>query len=96
MFNNGFVQQNNSGAQNEELAQKIRKDIIGELEAIIQYEEHAMSTNNAKMQKIWKDIASEEKIHIGELMEALFYFDPDSKMQYDKGVQEFEQLTRRW
>jgi len=94
MFNNGFIQQNNN-MSNDDVAQKIRKDIIGELEAIIQYEQHAMSTNNMKMQKIWKDISSEEKVHIGELMMALFYFDPDSKVQFEKGVEEFEQLTRQ-
>ena len=94
MFNNGFIQQN-SNMPNEEIAQKIRKDIIGEFEAIIQYEQHAMTSNNIKMQKLWKDIANEEKVHIGELMEALFYFDPDSKMQYDKGVKEFEDFTKR-
>ena len=95
MFNNGFIQQNGGSATNGDLAQKIRKDIIGELEAIIQYEEHAMSTNNLRMQKVWKDISSEEKIHIGELMTALFYYDPDSKVQFEKGVEEFEELIRQ-
>jgi uncharacterized protein len=95
MFNNGFIQQNGSNMSNEEIAQKIRKDIIGELDAIIQYEQHAMSTNNMQMKGLWKDIANEEKVHIGELMEALNMFDRDNQKKFEEGVKEFKELMKR-
>lgn len=95
MFNNGFIQQNTNNSSNENLSQKIRKDIMGELEAIIQYEQHIMNTNNPKMQKVWKDISSEEKVHIGELMAAMFYFDKGSKELVEKGIEEFDELIRQ-
>ena len=58
--------------------QNARLDIIGELDAIIQYETHLMQTNNTAAQKTIKDIVDEEKVHVGQLFGLLFMLDPDS------------------
>lgn len=42
---------------NEELAQALRVDIAGELEAIIGYEAHTMATNDERVKKILYHIA---------------------------------------
>ena len=70
--------------------QNARLDIIGELDAIIQYETHLMQTNNTAAQKTIKDIVDEEKVHVGQLFGLLFMLDPDSKTFFEKGLKEFE------
>ena len=71
------------------LAQNTRLDIIGELEAIIQYENHIASSNDAVVNQTLNDIVNEEKLHVGQLMALLFYLDPISKTQFEKGINEF-------
>ena len=44
----------------EERAQGIRVDLAGELEAIMGYEAHAMSTGDARVKKVRGHIADEE------------------------------------
>ncbi len=70
-------------------AQNCREDIIGELEAIIQYEKHLHETDNLSAQKTIQDISKEEKLHVGQLFGLLFKLDPESKTQFEKGVNEF-------
>ena len=71
--------------------QNTRFDIMGELEAIIQYENHAKETNISLAKETFENIASEEKVHIGELFGLLFYLDPDSKKYFEQGLKEFEE-----
>ena len=70
--------------------QNARIDIIGELDAIIQYETHLMQTNNVAAQKTIKDIVDEEKAHVGQLFGLLFMLDPETKTFFEKGLKEFE------
>ena len=70
-------------------AQNCREDIIGELDAIIQYEKHLAETDNPSAQNTIKDIVKEEKLHVGQLMGLLFTLDPESKTQFEKGMSEF-------
>ncbi len=74
---------------NYKLAENTRADIIGELEAIIQYERHIAESNNPIVNNTLTDIANEEKLHVGQLFGLLFYLDPTSQTQFEKGLNEF-------
>ncbi|MBE7073772.1 MAG: ubiquinone biosynthesis protein COQ7 [Clostridiales bacterium] len=69
--------------------QNARLDLVGELEAIVQYENHLMQTNNSSAQNVIKHIVEEEKTHVGELMGLIFMLDPESKGLFEKGLNEF-------
>lgn len=74
---------------NYQLAENTRADIIGELDAIIQYERHIQSSNNEIVNRTLTDIVNEEKLHVGQLFGLLFYLDPMSQTQFEKGLNEF-------
>lgn len=71
-----------------ELIQAIRVDIAGELEAIIGYEAHAMSTSDERVKKVLNHIADEERQHVGELQQLLYILSPNDMEQTEKGRQE--------
>lgn len=82
----------NDGIQrisNCQLAENTRADIIGELDAIMQYERHIQESNNAIVNRTLTDIINEEKVHVGQLFGLLFYLDPTSQTQFEKGLNEF-------
>lgn len=74
---------------NYQLAENTRADIIGELDAIIQYERHISQSNNQIVNRTLTDIVNEEKLHVGQLFGLLFYLDPTSQTQFEKGLNEF-------
>ena len=74
---------------NYQLAENTRADIIGELDAIIQYERHISQSNNQIVNRTLTDIVNEEKLHVGQLFGLLFYLDPTSQTQFEKGLKEF-------
>ncbi len=74
--------------------QNCRADIIGELEAIIQYESHLEQTNNESAQETIHDIVMEEMLHVGQLFGLLFYLSPETKTQFEKGLNEFRNEQR--
>lgn len=74
----------------EELAQAIRVDIAGELEAIIGYEAHAMSTTDTRVKKVLDHIADEERTHVGELQQLLYILSPREAQFTEKGKQEIQ------
>ncbi len=80
----------NDMTNNFKAIQNAREDIIGELDAIIQYENHLMETNNDSAKETIRDIAKEEKLHVGQLFGLLFSLDPETKTQFEKGVKEFQ------
>ncbi len=69
--------------------QNARADIIGELDAIIQYENHLYATNDPSARATIRDIVDEEKLHVGQLFGLLFKLDPTSQTQFEKGYNEF-------
>jgi rubrerythrin len=75
----------------EELAQAIRVDIAGELEAIIGYEAHAMSTNDERVKKVLYHIADEERHHVGELQQLLYMLSPRDAQKMEEGKIEVQQ-----
>ena len=54
------------------------------------YENHLEQTNDINAQNTIKDIVKEEKLHVGQLFGLLFKLDPESKIQFEKGIKEFE------
>ena len=82
-----FNLQNNNGQTLT--AQNARLDIIGELEAIIQYQAHYDATDDPVAKKTIYDIMEEEKMHVGQLFGLLFKLDPSSQTQFEKGYKEF-------
>ena len=72
MFN--FVNQNASKIQTSasnldfDVLQKARKDLVGEIEAIMEYDNHIHSTNNKLAKETWQHIKEEELHHVGELL----------------------------
>ena len=84
---NPFVANVNKMMSAEELVQALRVDMAGELEAIIGYEAHAMSTTDERAKKILYHIADEERQHIGELEQLLCILSPKDGTQIDKGRQ---------
>ena len=87
-----FTSMNVSNKTNVVLtAQNARLDIIGELEAIIMYQNHLDATDDPDAKKTIRDIMEEEKVHVGQLFGLLFKLDPTSKTQFEKGYTEFMQ-----
>lgn len=71
------------------LIQNTRADIVGELDAIMQYENHIANSNDQVANRTWQDIANEEKVHVGQLFGLLFYLDPESQKFFEQGLNEF-------
>lgn len=91
LLGNPFVANVPKQMSNEELAQALRVDIAGELEAIIGYEAHAMATNDERVKKILYHIADEERQHVGELQELLYIISPREAEYTEKGRQKIQQ-----
>ena len=70
---------------------KVALDLVGELEAIIQYDEHAKQAGTQTAKNTWLSIKSEEEIHVGELLSLLYMLDPSFKEQVEKGIKEFNE-----
>jgi len=83
-----------SKIQKEDLNREIlRAAIIGELDAINLYEEFANMTDDPDMQAVLRDIAQEEKTHVGELQTMLLRMDNEQLEELQKGKKEVEELT---
>jgi rubrerythrin len=75
----------------QELIRAIRFSIAAEYEAIQLYIQLAESTDNSLAEDVLRDIADEEKVHVGEFMRLLRELAPDEKEFYDKGMKEVEE-----
>ncbi len=73
----------------------LRAAIIGELDAINLYEEFANMTDDPDIQIVLRDIAQEEKTHVGELQTLLLRVDKEQILELEKGKKEVEELTRK-
>ena len=71
----------------EELVQALRVDLVGEIEAIIGYEAHAMATTDERVKKVLYHIADEEREHVGELQQLIFMLSPNEQEFVEKGKQ---------
>ena len=91
---NPFLAQVPRKMSKEELAQAIRQDLVGELEAIFLYEGHVQATDDKVAKKILEDIGNEEKEHVGELLALLQYLDPAEADFYASGVGEVAEMLQ--
>ena len=67
----------------KELAEAIRLDLAGELEAIYLYDAHVLA-----------DIRDEEKAHIGELTTLMRYLDAEEYKLFESGAEEVHEMMR--
>lgn len=80
----------NGNGQNVD-GQILRAALMSELDAISLYEQLASVTTNEDVKKILLDVASEEKVHVGEFQALLLEIDPDQEKQLDAGEKEEEE-----
>jgi len=79
----------------EELIRAVRFSIAAEYEAIQLYMQLAESTDNRLAVKLLKEIADEERIHVGEFMRLLKELAPDEEDFYAQGAEEVEEIIDR-
>lgn len=90
LLGNPFVGNIPKQLSGEELAQAIRVDIAGELEAIIGYEAHATAANDERAKRILYHIANEERRHVGELQQLLYILSPKDGQFMEQGKQKIQ------
>ena len=71
-----------------ELIRAIRFMIAAEYEAIQLYEQLAESTDNEAAQRVLRDVAHEEKEHVGEFQQLLSLLAPQDEDFYREGREE--------
>ena len=69
--------------------QKARQDLIGEIQAVIEYDAHIHTTTVPLARETWQHIKSEELVHVGELLALINYLDPSQKQYVEKGFADF-------
>ena len=92
-YNNQYFNDNNSIMSFDTL-QKARQDLVGEIQAVIEYDAHIHSTNNPLARQTWEHIKNEELTHIGELLGLINYLDPSQKTFVEKGLAEFFEMKK--
>lgn len=70
----------------------IRKAIVAENEAILDYENILALVHSEKVRKVLTDIRDEEKAHIGELQSLLEFLDPSEGKDFAEGVEEVAEI----
>ncbi len=91
-FADPFVGNVNKRMSKEELAQALRLDIAGELEAITLYESHILATDDPVARAVLSDIRDEEKTHMGELITLMRYLDPAETEHFLNGEEEVNEM----
>ncbi|MFO7639333.1 MAG: ferritin family protein [bacterium] len=76
---------------NQELIRAIRFSVAAEYEAIQLYMQLAESTGNKLAAEVLKDIADEERVHVGEFLRLLRELAPDEEKFYAQGAEEVEE-----
>jgi len=75
-----------------ELTRALRDAIIAEEDAIKQYEVVVDSTDNEKVKRVLQDIANEERVHVGELIELLASLLEDEDDLIEEGRKEVKEI----
>ena len=79
----------------EELIRALRIDLAAEHEAVHLYLAHADACGDPLTEAVLRDIANEERKHIGEFQRAILLLAGDEKRYNDEGAQEVEQMRAR-
>lgn len=96
MCNNQNSRCDNMCSENDfETLQNARKDLIGELDAIIQYDDHLRRTDNKTAKETWENIRNEEITHVGELLGLICYLAPYQKAFVEQGFKEFNERLKK-
>ncbi|PKM73143.1 MAG: rubrerythrin family protein [Firmicutes bacterium HGW-Firmicutes-16] len=95
LLGNPFVANVAKQMTEEETIQALRVDLAGELEAIIGYEAHAMSTSDERVKKVLYHVADEERQHVGELQQLLYILCPKEAENMEKGKQSIIQQQQQ-
>ena len=75
--------------------QKARRDLIGELDAVIQYDDHIHSSSVEAAKATWEDIRNEELVHVGELLGLILYLAPYQRKFFEDGLKEFDERLHK-
>ena len=86
---------NNKKLTDSELIRAIRFTVAAEFEATQLYMQLAESTDNRLAVKVLKDIADEERVHIGEFLRLLRELAPDEEKFYARGAKEVEDMVKK-
>lgn len=62
----------------------LREDLIGELGAINQYQEHIDETDNEEIKKVLNHIKDDEKEHVAELIKLIRQLDKIQEEKFQK------------
>ena len=82
-----------SSLSGDAVAQAIRLAIIGELDAINLYLQLAEVISDERIRGVLKEIAEEEKVHVGELLEVLKLVDEEQVKALARGREEVKELV---
>ena len=88
-LNNNYNAEITTAIMNFDTLQKARQDLIGEIQAVIEYDAHIHSTNDRLARQTWQSIKNEELVHVGELLGLINYLDPEQMQFVQKGLSEF-------
>ena len=86
---------NDRNLTDEELVRAIRFMVAAEYKAIQLYMQLAESTDNKLAVEVLKDIADEERVHVGEFLRLLRELAPDEEKFYAKGAGEVEKEIKK-
>ena len=92
VLSNPFVMEVPRKLTDEELVNAIRQDLVGEMEAIHEYDAHFQATDNEDAKKVLASIRDEEREHMGELLELLERLAPDEKGLHEDGRDEVREM----
>jgi rubrerythrin len=73
----------------------LRAAIIAEFDAVNLYEQMTNLTKDANIKAVLRDIAKEEKTHIGKFQALLLQFDPQQKQELEAGAKEAEEVSSK-
>jgi rubrerythrin len=62
----------------------LREDLIGELSAINQYQEHIDETDDEEIKKVLGHVRDDEKEHVAELIKLLQQLDATQREKFEK------------
>ena len=86
---------NDRKLSHEELVRAIRFTVAAEFEATQLYMQLAESTDNKLAVKVLKEIADEERVHVGEFLRLLRELAPDEEKFYAQGAKEVEEKIEK-
>ena len=93
-LNNNYNAEITHSVMSFDTLQKARQDLIGEIQAVIEYDAHIHSTNDRLAIQTWQSIKEEELAHIGELLGLINYLDTSQKQFIQKGLTEFIEMQK--